>query len=45
MIPCPQAIFLHAADAGLKEIYRHGRHLLAAVPHFKLKGLDVIKTL
>ena len=44
MIGLPPPVFLRAADAGLKEIYSHDRHLLAAAPHFKLKGIDVISS-
>lgn len=45
----PPTIFLRSADclhlsadAGFREIYSNDRHLLAAAPHFGLRGVDVI---
>lgn len=47
----PRTVYLRGADAlhlataaanGFKVVYSHDRHLLAAAPHFKLKGLDLL---
>lgn len=46
----PTSVFVRSADcvhlvtahdAGFKEIHSNDRHLLAAAPHFRLKGIDL----
>lgn len=48
----PRAVFLRGADAlhlatasvnGLKSVYSHDRHFLAAAEHFGLRGVNVVK--
>jgi predicted nucleic acid-binding protein len=36
------ALHATAAEHGFEEIYTNDRHLMAACPHFGLRGVDVI---